>query len=214
MKYFTIFIFTLLVSCGTVKKTYMCGERPCIDKKEFNKYFSENLIVEIQTKKLKKKTSVDLVKLNLSTADKKKKKKNFLKLTDINNKKKQKSSIKLEKTRLKEERKMIKIEEKIKNKEANKLVKLRKKNEKNQVLLNQKNNIENEKQLKKLEKIKKTKNTRLEDTNIKKNKEIDIVKSKAQVSVCDAMPDCDIDKIAELLIKKGNEKAYPDITSK
>ena len=120
----------------------------------------------------------------------------------------------MEKTRLKEERKMIKIEEKIKNKEANKLVKLRKNKEKNQVLLNQKNNIENEKQLKKLEKIKKTKNTRLEDTNIKKNKEIDIVKSKAQVSVCDAMPDCDIDKIAELLIKKGNEKAYPDITSK
>jgi len=48
------------------KKVYMCGDRACIDKKEFKQFFSENLIVEIQTKVYNKKSSVDLIKLNIS----------------------------------------------------------------------------------------------------------------------------------------------------
>ena len=46
----------------------MCGERACVDKKEFKQYFAENLIVEIQIVKDKRKTSVDLVKLNTSNS--------------------------------------------------------------------------------------------------------------------------------------------------
>ena len=49
-----------------------------------------------------------------------------------------------------------------------------------------------------LEKAKKiTKNEEVKDAN----------------SICEIITDCDIDKIAELLIKKGREKDFPDITS-
>ena len=49
-----------------------------------------------------------------------------------------------------------------------------------------------------IEKIKKiTKNEEVEDAN----------------SICEIITDCDIDKIAELLIKKGREKDFPDITA-
>jgi len=61
-----LFVFMILVSCGTVKKTYMCGDEQCIDRKEFREYFANNLAVEILTKKNKKKSSIDLVKLNTS----------------------------------------------------------------------------------------------------------------------------------------------------
>ena len=44
----------ILVACGTVKKTYMCGDEQCIDRKEFREYFANNLTVEILTKKIKK----------------------------------------------------------------------------------------------------------------------------------------------------------------
>ena len=64
MKYLCLFLLLSFASCVNGQKTYMCGERACIDKKEFKQYFAENLIVEIQTIKDKKKTSVDLVKLN------------------------------------------------------------------------------------------------------------------------------------------------------
>ena len=90
MKFFLFFLFILFVSCTTVKKTYICGERPCIDKREFNEFFSKNLIVEIQTKKLKKNSSVDLVKLNLSTPTKKKNNIISAKLKDKRKKKKKK----------------------------------------------------------------------------------------------------------------------------
>ncbi|MEK9918937.1 MAG: hypothetical protein VW496_06055, partial [Pelagibacteraceae bacterium] len=32
-------------------------------------------------------------------------------------------------------------------------------------------------------------------------------------NICKIIEECDIDKIAEILIKKGREKDYPDITS-
>ena len=58
------------------------------------------------------------------------------------------------------------------------------------------------------------KSIEIKNKNIKKIKVTDIIKSEVQISVCDGIKDCDIDKIAELLIKKGKEKDYPDITSK
>ena len=32
-------------------------------------------------------------------------------------------------------------------------------------------------------------------------------------SICDKIKDCDIDKITELLIKKGKDKPFPNISS-
>ena len=54
MKYIFFLFFLIFVGCVTAKKTYVCGDRPCLDKKEFKEYFAENLILEIETKKSKK----------------------------------------------------------------------------------------------------------------------------------------------------------------
>ena len=40
------------------------------------------------------------------------------------------------------------------------------------------------------------------------------IKSENQVDICNGIKNCDIDKIAELLIKKGKNKDFPDITSR
>ena len=73
MKFFYILIFLILLSCNTTKKEYVCGDHLCVDKKEFNEYFSENLIIEISVRdKKKKKKSIDLVKLNTDSSVKKK----------------------------------------------------------------------------------------------------------------------------------------------
>ena len=63
MKYIYIFFFIGLVSCGSTNQTYICGERKCIDKKEFKNYFAENLTVEVLEKKKDKKKAIDLVKI-------------------------------------------------------------------------------------------------------------------------------------------------------
>ena len=54
-----------------------------------------------------------------------------------------------------------------------------------------------------------SKKTLYKKTNIFQNS-----KSTKQLSVCEKIENCDIDKITELLIKKGKEKDFPDITSK
>jgi len=54
MKLIYFFCFLTILSCTTVKKEYVCGDHPCIDKKEFNEYFSKNLIIEIKSNQKKK----------------------------------------------------------------------------------------------------------------------------------------------------------------
>ena len=54
-----------------MRSAYICGERECVDKKEFKEYFAKNLILEIQTKK-SKKAQVDLVMLNTTRSYKNK----------------------------------------------------------------------------------------------------------------------------------------------
>jgi len=48
---------------------------------------------------------------------------------------------------------------------------------------------------------------------IKKKSSINLVKSEKKKNICDEIKDCDIDKIAELLKKKGKDKPYPNISS-
>ena len=207
MRYLYIFFLFFLISCANTNKAYICGDRKCVDKKEFKEYFAKNLTIEIDTQKFKKRTSVDLVDLNTSRSDEKKP--YNVKKTDNEklNKKEQKASIKAEKSRLKKERKIKKIEEKNRIKEEKKLTKLKKKN---------KINIKN----RKVEK--KTKPT-LKSSKISPTQNIDINKkftkktvaaSSAKTSICVKIKDCNINKIAEILIKKGKEKNFPDITLK
>ena len=44
--YFTIFL--ILVSCGTSRGVYWCGDHPCVNKKEKEAYFRKNMVVEVR----------------------------------------------------------------------------------------------------------------------------------------------------------------------
>jgi hypothetical protein len=196
MKYFFIVFFIFLFGCSSTNKVYMCGDRPCVDKKEFKAYFTENLTIEVQTKTDKKNNTIDLVKLNTNT--------NAPVVASEPNVVNEKAIIKAEKNRLKEEKKRLIEERKIKEKEEKRLAKLNKKNKEAKEVKEVKEVIKKDNTQQKIvkssniEKIKKiTKNEEVEDAN----------------SICEIITDCDIDKIAELLIKKGREKDFPDITA-
>jgi len=49
--------------------------------------------------------------------------------------------------------------------------------------------------------------------SLKENISIISVETIDMKSLCDEIKDCDIDKIAELLIKKGKNKPYPNVSS-
>ena len=72
MKYIFLLFFLFLLSCSTTKKNYVCGDHQCVDKKEFNEYFSKNLIIEIKLQQKKKLKNSDLVRLNTYPSNKKK----------------------------------------------------------------------------------------------------------------------------------------------
>ena len=213
MKYYYFCIFLIVVSCTTVKKTYVCGDHICLDKKEFNEYFAENLTIEVKILK-KKKKSINLVQLNSLNATAPLKITDASRLNAIKKKIKNKADLKTQRSILKQKRKNQKIEEKnnIKNKKY--LAKLKQKNDKENIA--QKTIID-----KKLNSSKvKTKNILKSGSGIDKTKVSDkiltfkSVKTKPQENLCKEINDCDIDKIAELLLKKGSKKKYPDITSK
>ena len=206
MKIIYPLFFLILLSCNTTKKEYVCGDHPCIDKKEFNEYFSKNLTIEIKSQDNKKNKSVDLIKLNIdSSSVEKKDNKNSTKEEKIR-KKNEKEKLKAEKIRLLEERKIRKKEEKNKA-ELAQIAKLKEKNQKptkNEI-------INNGEQVNKIvDKIYEDKKPLEQVTE--KTVSIDSVKTENVKSICDEIKDCDIDKIAELLIKKGREKNFPDIT--
>ena len=65
MRFFIIISFILLISgCSNVKKTYWCGDHPCINKKERKAYFKKNKVLEIkEVNKKNKKEISDLDKI-------------------------------------------------------------------------------------------------------------------------------------------------------
>ena len=221
MKYIYFLFFIFLLSCQSNRQTYICGDRPCVNKKEFNQFFSKNLIIEVQTKKSKKNRSIDLAKINITTNE-------LEKDSAIQNnkmyKKEQKATLRLEKAKLKEERKIFKINEKNRIKEEKKIAKLKKKNTPNKPIQSQLATKEAKvKIIKDQVKINKTE-LKIKDTPSKKNMKIkkndnindEIFLSNKKItkeeSLCNKIKDCDIDKIADLLIKKGKQSDYPDIT--
>jgi len=218
MKFIYPFLFLIVLSCSTVKKEYVCGDHPCVNKKEFNEYFSKNLIIEIKSKKNKKNKNLDLVKLNTETSSGKKQ-------NDTNSKKDEKIKLKDEKIKLKEEKKNSKIKknrllEEQKKQEVNKANKIIKKSktlnisgskELDKRAINEiSNNREGEKKI-----VRKTllKEEEKSIKNTKKTIPVDTIKNVTSESICTQIKDCDIDKISELLIKKGRDKPFPNIVS-
>jgi hypothetical protein len=230
MKFFYLFFLLIFISCVPNKHTYMCGDRVCLDKNEFKEYFAKNLIFEVKAKPIKKNKYVDLAKLN-DTSQKKNSKNFFL---DTNLKKEEKKAEKLrlktERIILKEERKRKKYEEKAIAREEKKLTKLKKYKTEENIIKNDKpktaikeNNINKanlEESIGKNKKFTEYSNKTIENVNVKiqedlKEKQVfKSTKSKNQMSICKDVEKCDIEKIAELLIKKGKEKNFPNIASK
>ena len=213
MKFIYIILLSLLVSCGITKKTFICGDRQCIDKKEFKEYFDKNLIVEIQTKKLKKNLSIDLAKLNTLSTDQAQKNNSLINMNKKNQERTRKIALKSEKALIKEQRKVKKSLEKKRIKEEKKLIKT-KKNPKTKeiknVVMKEKRDVLFQKSSENLSElpIQKDKTNLISDKGLFKS-----IKTGNQLSVCAEIKECDIDKIGELLIKKGMEKKFPDISS-
>jgi len=211
MKFLYFFFFIIFISCSPIKKTYICGDHSCVDKKEFKEYFAQNLIIEIKREKSKNKFSTDLVKLNTpSTTKDSKNKKSRIKFKKTS-KKEEKEKLKVRKLLLKEERKIKKIKEKNKNREKKRMVKLKNINNKN---YNKPNVIRKVEPVLQIKKSIINDNQQEHPKEVKKNSQFKSVKTVDQVSICKDVKDCDIEKIAELLSEKGNKKDYPDITSR
>ena len=198
------------MSCTSLKKEYVCGDRPCVDKKEFNQFFAETLTIEVTDQSKKKQQSIDLVKLNTNTEDVKENK-NSIQQYRIQ-KKKNKEKLKFEKKKLNEERKIKAAEEKIKIKESKKI---QKKLEVEKIKTNEmKNKLDqNSKEVENI--IDKTIDIKTNKKKMSSNDSIqtDSVESTDPKSICDEIEDCDIDKIAEILVEKGKVKPFPNISS-
>jgi flagellar biosynthesis GTPase FlhF len=208
MNYIFFLFFIFLVSCGTGKKTYICGERSCIDKKEFKEYFAENLTVEIKSKRSNKQNNIDLVRLNSKIISKNED--NYSRKTQVDklNKKEEKARLKAERLSLRNERKIKKINEKKSKIKQKKLKKL--KNKKNNLTI-----LGSEDKMP-LETVSvSTKETKqINKKNIIKPEIFKSIKTQNQVSLCDKIKDCDINKIADLLTEQNNKKEFPDLSLK
>ena len=170
MKYFAVLLLIFTSSCVKQKSILICGDHKCVNKEEAKQYFEENLTIEIQIISKSKKTSFDLVDLNLG------KEESSLKIYEN---KKNKVIKKLSKKEIKDKKKQLKK----KKKEENKIVK--------------------------------------KDTNKKKiTKQRDDIKfsstyrvTGSQIDICLKVKKCDIDSIANYLIKSSKEKNYPNIAA-
>ena len=114
-----IVVILLLVSCSKTKTVLICGDHVCINKKEAEQYFEDNLSLEVKIIDKKEKNKIDLVELNLKSNE------NNVKKVSITEKKETKKSIKTlsndeiikKKAELKKREKISKLENLKKKKE-------------------------------------------------------------------------------------------------
>ena len=212
MKFLYIFLFFTLISCNTIKKEYICGDRPCVDKKEFNEYFSKNLTIEIASQNEKESKNINLIKLNTKNKKIKKLDSAIIKNEEKIKKKKEKEKLKAERLELKNERKIRKKQKQNDEKKKKQLATISKSDQnKNQVIKSEilNDRVSTKKNLRK--KINKEVNIKEEETYMETTENITTIENTK--SVCNEIKDCDINKIAEMLIEKGKLKPFPDITS-
>lgn len=200
MRLIFIIIFVPLISCTSIKKeVYWCGDHECVDKKEINEYFDENITIEIKTVKKSKSINYDLIALNNPVVepldqDKSKKGKFFglVKDRDTTNL----SDTNSEKNKLKKQKNDV-IEQR-------KIAKIKLKNEKKEVIKKKVKDIFS------INKSDKKTNIKKKEIVSKKNN-VDIVSKKIS---CKELTDCTFDEISNSIKEKADNKDYPDITSK
>ena len=175
MKYLLFILILFTFSCSKQQTILICGDHECINKKEANQYFEENLTLEVQIISKEKKSRFDLVDLNISGEEP------DIKVFKSENKKVVK--------------KLSKEEIKIKKQELN-----------------------NKKRLSKLkiEKDKKTPNLNKNNIKVKKQNKSQVISTyrsnNSAIDICLQLKKCDIDSIANYLIKLSNEKDFPNIS--
>ena len=112
-KYFLIFFMLILSACGSTKTVLICGDHVCINKKEADQYFKENLTIEVKIIDKKNNKKINLVELNLKDSSSNKN-------ISIIKKDKTKNKIKtLSKNEIEKIKRDIKIKEKTKKAEKN-----------------------------------------------------------------------------------------------
>ena len=241
MNFIYLIFFFLILSCSTVKKEYVCGDHPCANKKEFNEYFSKNLTAEIKWRNNKKDKNIDLVRLNTESLSEKKKANLNTKKNNKIRVKKEKKKLKEEKIKSLQEHKIKKIEEKNLAKEEKKQLKAEKIRLKKELRIKKQKDKNKKKEDIKLTKLSKTKNKTKEIVNsqsnnskkilknipdntpakvknnpaivTKKSISLNSIENKQIKTICDELKDCDIEKITELLIEKGRNKPFPNISA-
>tara|TARA_B110000881_G_C18512035_1_gene482780 strand:+ start:70 stop:684 length:615 start_codon:yes stop_codon:yes gene_type:complete len=204
MKFHLLVGLILIVGCSYSKQTFICGDRECVNKKEANDYFKKNLSIQVKVKKSKTVESFDLVYLNTNSEIKKNVKDTNPIIKILSNKKK--------KTTTKNIKNQIKIEDKLKKKKIKDEKKIAKLVEKKRI-----NKINQNKKVKEVNANKKIKKNFLVDKIVRIKDKKKNFNTKKIINLKDACPiieNCDIDKITKILLIKGREMGYPDITSK
>ena len=109
MRFFLFIIFLFLFSCSNkATQVYICGDHPCVNKKEMKEYFDNNISIEVFTiiPDKENKKNFTLVDLNLMKDGDNKDKKKSKNLSSVKNKEDVKKIIKkrkkLAKLKLKE----------------------------------------------------------------------------------------------------------------
>ena len=133
-RFLFILILLMLQNCSKPKTVLICGDHICVNKKEAEQYFEENLSIEVKVLNRKeKKNNFNLVELNLNSDFKDEKK------ISINQKKNTKEEVKVLtnkqikkiKNNIKKKDKKKKFFKKISNLNNNKNKKLLRQNTKN-----------------------------------------------------------------------------------
>ena len=188
MRYLILFFIIIFTSCSKPKSVFICGDHVCVNKKEANKYFEENLSIQVKIINKNDFNEPDLIELNMIEDDSNKKK--------IFAKKKESIDEPL-KILTKEEVKKIKKEVK-KRKTKEKKIKAKTLNKDGKLKVTSSDNS------------KVAKKTIIDKSN--DNKKILKKGRKDVIDVCTILDRFNIEEISKYLIKEGKNKKFPNIT--
>ena len=180
---FLFFLFFVLSGCSKPKTVFICGDHECINKKEAEQYFEENLVIEVKVINKNIKEEIESVELNLRDSQ------DGQRNISISPKKETDKNLKIlsknEINQIKQEIKSKKIEKKIS-----------KKNKKEEDIKLNKNKADN---------IIETENIKIINKSVSK-KNINVV------DVCTKLKKCSIDEISKYLLEEGRKKDFPNIS--
>ena len=129
----------ILQSCSKPKTVLICGDHVCVNNKEAEQYFKENLSLEVKIIDIKKAKEDNLVELNLKTTEKGEKQVKIYSKNETN-----KTIKTLSKLEIKNKKKMVKEKNKIDKKKIRKSNKTIQKLDKKKKILSVKETTQSE----------------------------------------------------------------------